>query len=131
MNRKSKIFVPVMLTPFRENGDVDYDGLTKLTEFYLEAGAGGLFANCQSSEMFSLSDKERLAVTEHVIKVTAGAVPVVAAGTFEGSTEQQADFVKRMHDTGTDAVIAITGMIAEEPDSDETFNDRFHKCDCL
>ncbi|MCR6720083.1 MAG: dihydrodipicolinate synthase family protein [Chitinophagaceae bacterium] len=127
MSHKSKVFVPVMLTPFRENGEVDFDGLTKLTEFYLEAGAGGLFANCQSSEMFSLSDQERLAVTEHVIKVAAGAVPVVAAGTFEGTTEQQADFVKRMHDTGTDAVITITGMIVDESASDEAFNDHFYK----
>lgn len=127
MNRKSKVFVPVMLTPFRENGEVDYEGLTRLTEFYLEAGAGGLFANCQSSEMFSLSDKERLAVTEHVVKITAGAVPVVAAGTFGGGPQQQADFVKRMYDTGTDAVITITGIIAEESEPDETFDERFHK----
>lgn len=127
MNSKSKVFVPVMLTPFTENGEVDFDGLTRLTEFYLKAGAGGLFANCQSSEMFSLNDKERLAITKHVVDVAAGSVPVVAAGTFEGSTEQQADFVKRMHDTGTDAVITITGMIADESDSDEIFNERFHK----
>ena len=127
MNRKSKVFVPVMLTPFHENGSVDYDALTKLTEFYLEAGAGGLFANCQSSEMFFLSDKERLAITRHVVNVAAGAVPVVAAGTFEGTVEQQADFVKEMYDTGIAAVITITGTIAAESESEDVFNERFDK----
>src|SRR5690606_40612570 len=99
MSEKPKGFVPVMLTPFKENGAVDYDGLTKLTELYVNAGAAGLFANCQSSEMFELSAEERLAVTRHVVKVAAGTVPVVAAATFGGKIQQQADFVKRIYDT--------------------------------
>jgi 4-hydroxy-tetrahydrodipicolinate synthase len=58
-------FVPVMLTPFKENGEIDLDGLTSLTELYIQAGAKGLFANCQSSEMFYLSDEERLSIVKH------------------------------------------------------------------
>ena len=126
MNKENKEFVPVMLTPFKDNGEIDFKGLTALTEFYLEAGAAGLFANCQSSEMFLLSNEERLAVTEHVIKVAAGAVPVVAAGTFGGDLESQGDFVKRMYDTGLDAVIVITSMLAGEWESPEAFDERFH-----
>ncbi|RYY08627.1 MAG: dihydrodipicolinate synthase family protein, partial [Chitinophagaceae bacterium] len=80
MNRKEKAFIPVMLTPFKDNGAVDYDALTELTEFYLNAGVGGLFANCQSSEMFALTEQERLGITKHVVQVVNGAVPVVAAG---------------------------------------------------
>ncbi|MEI9808056.1 MAG: dihydrodipicolinate synthase family protein [Bacteroidota bacterium] len=127
MSKKPKVFVPVMLTPFKENGEVDYDGLTKLTEFYLTAGAAGLFANCQSSEMFTLTAEERLSVTKHVVKVSKGSVPVVAAGTFGGSLEKQADFVKKMHDTGVEAVIVITSMLAGEWETPETFDDRFYK----
>jgi len=126
MSEKPKGFVPVMLTPFKENGAVDYDGLTKLTELYLNAGAAGLFANCQSSEMFDLTADERLAVTKHVVKIANGAVPVVAAATFGGKIAQQADFVKRMHDTGIEAAIIVTNMLAGELETDAVFEERVH-----
>src|SRR5690606_34455925 len=126
MSEKPKGFVPVMLTPFKENGAVDYDGLTKLTELYLNAGAAGLFANCQSSEMFDLTAEERLAVTKHVVTVANGAVPVVAAATFGGKIERQADFVKRMYDTGIEAAIVVTNMLAGELEAEELFNERVH-----
>jgi 4-hydroxy-tetrahydrodipicolinate synthase len=121
---KQKGFIPVMLTPFKDNGAIDYDVLTELIEIYINAGASGLFANCLSSEMFELSDAERLLVIKHVIKVANGAVPVVATGTFAGTIDQQADFVKQVSDTGTDAVIVITGLLAGENESDDIFNER-------
>lgn len=113
-----------MLTPFTETGAIDFDALTRLAEFYLAAGAAGLFANCLSSEMFELSEAERLQVITHVIKVVKGAVPVVATGTFGGPVPQQADFVKKVYDTGTQAVILITGLLADEAEPDAVFNDR-------
>ena len=114
-------FIPVMLTPFTENGEIDFEGLTQLTEFYLEAGAAGLFANCLSSEMFELTEEERLAITQHVVKVTDGRVPVVATGTFGGPIAQQANFVKRIYEKGVQGVIVITGLIAAADEPDEIF----------
>jgi 4-hydroxy-tetrahydrodipicolinate synthase len=116
-----KGFIPVMLTPFLETGAVDYEGLKTLTEFYLKAGAAGLFANCLSSEMFELSAQERIDVTKTVVNQVAGRVPVVATGTFGGPVFEQAKFVKRVSQTGVQAVIVISGLMAEESDSDETF----------
>ena len=126
MSEQPKGFIPVMLTPFEENGAVDYNGLTKLTELYLRAGAAGLFANCQSSEMFHLTEEERLTVTKHVVDVAAGAVPVVATTTFGGAVGSQADFVKRMYDTGIEAAIIITNMLAAQTETDELFEERVH-----
>ncbi|WP_256009849.1 dihydrodipicolinate synthase family protein [Desertivirga xinjiangensis] len=122
MKKLEKGFIPVMLTPFKENGDIDFGALTKLTELYIEAGAAGLFANCLSSEMFELSEEERLTLVKHVVTVADGAVPVVATGTFEGSLQQQADFVKKIYSTGVEAVIGITGLLATEEESEEVFN---------
>jgi Dihydrodipicolinate synthase/N-acetylneuraminate lyase len=123
MTKKDKGYIPVMLTPFKENGTIDYDGLTRLTELYLQAGASGLFANCLSSEMFELSEDERLAVTRHVVEVAAGSVPVVATGTFGGAVAQQADFVKRLYDTGIEAAIVITNMLAGENEPEALFEE--------
>ncbi|MDQ6481751.1 dihydrodipicolinate synthase family protein [Dyadobacter sp. LHD-138] len=114
-------FIPVMLTPFLESGEVDYEGLKTLTEFYLNAGSAGLFANCLSSEMYELSEQERIDVTRTVVEQVAGRVPVVATGTFGGSIATQAEFVKRIYGTGIDAVIVISGLIATEDESDEVF----------
>jgi 4-hydroxy-tetrahydrodipicolinate synthase len=124
MENSQKGFIPVMLTPFLSNGNIDYPALTQLTEIYLQAGSSGLFANCLSSEMFELSGKERIQAIKHVIKVVNGAVPVVATGTFGGAISEQADFVKEVSDAGVEAVIAITSLLADESESDEVFNDR-------
>lgn len=114
-------FIPVMLTPFLESGEVDYEGLKTLTEFYLQAGSAGLFANCLSSEMYELTEQERIDVTKTVVEQVAGRVPVVATGTFGGPIAEQAEFVKRIYKTGIDAVIVISGLMAAENESDEVF----------
>lgn len=123
-NSEKKGFIPVMLTPFTDSGKIDYNGLTSLTEFYLQAGAAGLFANCLSSEMFELDDDERINIINHVVKVANGTVPVVATGTFGGPIEDQAEFVKEVYDTGVQAVIAITGLLAGNDEPTAIFNGR-------
>jgi len=124
MENSQKGFIPVMLTPFLSNGNIDYPALTQLTEVYLQAGAAGLFANCLSSEMFELTDIERIQAIKHVINVVDGEVPVVATGTFGGPITEQADFVKKVYDTKVEAVITIASLLAEEEDPDQVFNDR-------
>ena len=127
MNNSKKGFIPVMLTPFNNDGSIDYKTLTTLTELYLKSGVTGLFANCLSSEMFELSEDERLQLTKHVVDVVAGQVPIVATGTFEGTIAQQADFTKKIYGTGIDAVILISGLLAKETDSDAVFVDNVHQ----
>jgi 4-hydroxy-tetrahydrodipicolinate synthase len=117
-------FVPVMLTPFDQSGEIDYDTLTRLTAFYLEAGATGLFANCLSSEMYELSGRERLRIIARIVDDVKGAVPVVATGSFGSSVAEQADFVKRVYDQGVDAVILITGLLANARESAAVFEER-------
>lgn len=127
MNTIHKEFIPVMLTPFKDNGEIDFNGLTELTEFYIKSGASGLFSNCLSSEMFELTEQERLQVVKHVVNVAGGAVRVVATGTFGGEIQTQADFVKKIYETGADAVIVITNMLASQQEPDEVFNAQMFK----
>jgi 4-hydroxy-tetrahydrodipicolinate synthase len=124
---RKKGFIPVMLTTFTEEGKVDYDALTRLTEAYLEAGAAGLFANCLSSEMFDLDAEERIGVTRHVVRIARGRVPVVASGTFSTDNGSQAAFIRRIHDTGVQAVIILSNMLAAEKEPDRVFQDNFRR----
>ncbi len=122
MENSQKGFIPVMLTPFSNDGRIDFDALKQLTQTYLRAGAAGLFANCLSSEMFELSDEERINLIRNVVEITDKSVPVIATGTFGGPISKQADFVKRVYDEGVDAVIVITSLLGDETDGDEAFN---------
>lgn len=119
-----KDFIPVMITPFKDDGSVDYEGLTQLTEFYLQSGVKGLFANCQSSEMFLLSNEERLQIIQHTIKIADGKVPVVAVGNFGDTLEKQAAFIQKVYDTGVKAVIVVTSLVAAQSESQEMFDDK-------
>lgn len=115
-----------MLTPFDETGAVDYDGLARLTDFYVDAGAVALFANCLSSEMYELTPAERLATTRFVVGRVAGRVPVLATGTFGGPIRQQADFVRRVADTGARTVVLTPCQLATPDEPDALLWDRLH-----
>ena len=126
MNNEKK-FIPVMLTPFKKDGSIDFEALTALTNYYLNSGAKGLFANCQSSEMFDLTPGERLGIIEHVMKITDNRVPVVAAGNFGDTVRQQAGFIKQVYDTGVNAVIVFTGLLAGEKEEDNILEHRINE----
>jgi 4-hydroxy-tetrahydrodipicolinate synthase len=123
----NKKFVPVMLTPYKKTGEIDYDGLSKLMDFYMAAGAKGLFANCLSSEMYNLSEKERLDLTTHVVKHVNGRLPVVATGSFGNSFDDKAEFSKKIYHTGINAVIMITSHFAKKEESDDVLIGNFDK----
>src|SRR6185312_10582318 len=124
---EEKKFVPVMITPFNLKAKVDLDAVAVLVEFYLEAGVKGFFANCLSSEMYSISEDERLELTRHVVECVDGRVPIVATGSFGLTIEDKADFTARIYDTGINAVILITGHYANVEDSDAILLRNFSK----
>jgi 4-hydroxy-tetrahydrodipicolinate synthase len=115
---------PVMLTSFHPDGAIDWEGVDALTDWYIAAGAAGLFAVCLSSEMYVLSPEERLALARRVVVRSKGRVPVVATGTYGGTIEDQAAFVREIAGTGVDAVVAITSQLAGEGEDEATFRAR-------
>lgn len=120
-------FVPVMITPFNLKAKVDLDAVSTLIDFYLAAGVKGFFANCLSSEMYSITEDERLELTQHVVKYVNGRVPVVATSSFGLTIEDKAEFTKKIYDTGIDAAILITGHYANIEDSDEVLVRNFER----
>jgi 4-hydroxy-tetrahydrodipicolinate synthase len=127
MKNSENKFVPVMITPFNLKAKVDFDAVSRLVDFYLAAGVKGFFANCLSSEMYSISEDERIELTQHIVKYVKGRVPVVATGSFGLTIEDKAEFAKRIYNTGVSAVILITGHYANVEDSDEVLLANFNK----
>ena len=113
-----KKFVPVMITPFNLKAKVDLEVVSTLIDFYLASGVKGFFANCLSSEMYSITEDERLELTQHVVRYVNGRVPVVATSSFGLTIDDKAEFTKKIYDTGIDAAILITGHYANVEDSD-------------
>jgi dihydrodipicolinate synthase/N-acetylneuraminate lyase len=75
---------PILVTPFDEDSRIDQDSLRSLVEFNLESGVHGLGV-ALGSEVFKLTEAERVQVTRIVVDQVRGRVPVVintgAAGT--------------------------------------------------
>lgn len=118
---------PVVLTPFRENGSIDYTGYGALLDYYLTHGVTGLFAVCLSSELYQLSDEERVELARFTVKHTAGRVPVVGCGGFGADFDEKADSIKRMADTGLDAVVVPACLAAPREASEPEFIEAFLK----
>ncbi len=109
---------PVMLTPFTKDGTVDYRSLERYIEWHIKSGVAGLFAVCQSSEMFFLTHEERTAMARFVVEKVRGRIPVLASGHISDKLNQQAEELKVIANTGIDAVILLTNRLAEEQESD-------------
>ncbi len=118
-------FWPVMMTPFKKDLSIDYSGLKDLIRWYESAGAQGLFANCASSEMYQLSPKERIDLTRFVVKHSN--VPVVSTGTFTDDVSENIEFIKKIHDTGVDAVVIIPSVIVGKEKGDVELMNHFEQ----
>lgn len=112
---------PTMITPFTEKDEIDYEGLERMIEWYIGHGVDGLFAVCQSSEMFFLSLEERAKLAAFVKEKAAGRVPVIASGHISDSFEDQVEEINRIASTGIDAMVLITNRLANEDEPDEVF----------
>lgn len=115
---------PTMITPFTDDNQIDYKALDTLVEWYIERGVHGLFAVCQSSEMFRLSLEERVELSRFVVRQTAGRVPVIASGHVSDTFADQRDELLRIADTGVDAVVLVSNRLAGEEDSEDVWKIR-------
>jgi 4-hydroxy-tetrahydrodipicolinate synthase len=113
-----------MVTPFTERDTIDYAALEKQVEWYIERGAAGLFAVCQSSEMFRLTLEERAAIASFVTARAGERLPVVASGHVSDAFEDQVREIRSMAETGVDAVVLLTNRLAQEDESEEVWIER-------
>ena len=97
--------VPPMITPFRETGEVDFEGLHTLVD-YLSGQVDGLFINGSYGAGVMMTEEERRAVTEKTIETAAGRVPVVAhIGTADSYSA--ARLAKHAAEVGAAAVASV------------------------
>lgn len=119
--KKIEGVIPVMITPFLESGAIDYAGLERLIEWYIDNGSDALFAVCQSSEMQFLSVEERSALGKFVVKQTAGRIPVVVSGHISDDPHGQLEELTAAAETGADGVVLVTNHLDPKNRGTDTF----------
>ena len=66
-----------LVTPFAENGKVDYNGLEKLVEFQISNGVNYLVVQGTTGESVTLNDEEKVAVLEYIVEINAKRLPIL------------------------------------------------------
>jgi 4-hydroxy-tetrahydrodipicolinate synthase len=96
-----------LITPMKDNGDVDYEGLRRLVEFQINAGIDGLVPLGTSGENPTLDEEEEEELIAIVVKLAQGRVPVLI-GTGSNSTRHTVKYTQRAKEMGADAALVVT-----------------------
>ena len=115
----TKKVYPTMVTPFKADGSIDYDGAEKIVKWYIEKGCQGVFAVCQSSEMSFLSLDEKVRLAKSVVSASDGKLSVVASGHTSESLDTQAEEINAISETGIDAFILVSNRFDLHNDGDD------------
>lgn len=113
-----------MITPYKADGSIDFDTAEKYVDWYYENGLDGIFAVCQSSEIFYLSLEERVELNRRVYKRAKEldkSFLVVSSGHISDTIEEQAKELNAIYQSGTDALILITNRLDINNEGDDVF----------
>ncbi|MCB0730733.1 MAG: dihydrodipicolinate synthase family protein [Ignavibacteriae bacterium] len=96
---------PVLITPYNDDLSIDFSGYEKLLEWYISQNVHGIYANCQSSEMYELTEEERLKLISEAVRASHGKIPVVGTGNFGKDIDEHLTFIKKVSDAGAEVVM--------------------------
>jgi 4-hydroxy-tetrahydrodipicolinate synthase len=98
---------PVMPTPYDSEMQVDHGVYREMLAWYLAHGVGGIYALCLSSDMYLLSDEERLSLVRGAVAAANGRVPVAATGNLGATIGEHVARCRRVADAGADVVMLV------------------------
>ncbi|RCW56495.1 dihydrodipicolinate synthase family protein [Halanaerobium sp. ST460_2HS_T2] len=105
MNRLKGIS-PALMTPFKENGEIDFEFLIDHLDFLIKSGVDSLYILGTAAEVFLMDLDERKAVAEAVVKNVSDKIPVfMHVGDLKmENAYQMIDFAKNLNIAGLGAV---------------------------
>lgn len=96
-----------LVTPFNDDGSVDWQRLDELVEWHVQEGTNAIVAVGTTGESATLSVTEHCAVIKAVVAKVAGRVPVVA-GTGANATAEAIELTHSAKKAGADACLLVT-----------------------
>jgi 4-hydroxy-tetrahydrodipicolinate synthase len=117
-----------MITPYKPDGSVDYETAERYVDWYFDNRLTGIFAVCQSSEIFFLSLEERVELNRRVYtrakeleRIHGRPFTVVSSGHVGDTLEEQIRELNAIWASGTDALILITNRLDPKDEGDEVW----------
>ena len=95
-----------LITPFKEDGSVDYDALLRLVDYQVQNGTDFLCVLGTTAETPTLTKEEKEKVKRAVIERVNGRIPILL-GVGSNSTQAVVDTVKNDDMTGVDALLVV------------------------
>lgn len=96
-----------IVTPMKENGDVDYAAMERLVARQLEANIDALIVCATTGEAPTLKDDEHIETIRFVAELAKGKTPIIA-GTGSNYTEHAYDMSIMARDVGADGLLCVT-----------------------
>ena len=98
--------IPSIRTPFKADGDIDFEGLRRLVDFCIAAEAKTIMLTAGDSHFICLSDQEIVDVTRVVCEQAAGKTMVISGDRFH-STKRSIDMAVTLRGLGMDLFMAL------------------------
>lgn len=96
-----------LITPFHEDGSVNYEKLTEILEEQITEGTDAIVAVGTTGEAATLTEDEHIEVVAHTVKVVNHRIPVIA-GTGSNCTATAIDLSQRAEKAGADGLLLVT-----------------------
>lgn len=96
-----------LITPFDENGEVNYSRLREILEFHVINHTDAIIVTGTTGEGSTLNDEEKISVIEFTVNIINNRIPVIA-GTGSNDTRHAAEFSKRVERLGVDGLLVVT-----------------------
>ena len=96
-----------LITPFKANGEINYDKLEEIVEEQIAGGTDAIIACGTTGEASTMTHEEHLEVIKFVCDVTKKRIPVIA-GTGSNCTETAIMMSKEAASYGADALLVVT-----------------------
>jgi len=95
-----------MVTPFDDNGEIDFNATKTLVEHLITNGTDGLVVAGTTGESPTLTTEEKIELFKCVVEAAAGRVPVIA-GTGSNNTKASISLTKLAEETGVDGIMLV------------------------
>ena len=96
-----------LITPFHEDGSVNYEKLTEILDEQIAEGTDAIVAVGTTGEAATLTEDEHIEVVAHTVKVVNHRIPVIA-GTGSNCTATAIDLSQRAEKAGADGLLLVT-----------------------
>lgn len=96
-----------LVTPMKENLEVDYDKLAELLEDQIKNQTDSIIITGTTGEASTLTEEEHLEVIRAAVSIVNKRIPVIA-GTGSNCTRTAVDLSRRAQEAGADGLLVVT-----------------------